>query len=182
MDLLIFFLIFSIPIVIISWRTIFNINTHGFYRFFAWESILWLAINNYRFWFDNPFGLKQIISWIFLFYSAGLIFLGIFHLIKFGKPNKSRDEKQLFNMEKTTKLVDNGIFKFIRHPIYGSLIFLTWGICFKNLDLVLLVISMLSTVLLFITARFDEKECVAYFGEKYINYMSRSKMFIPFIF
>ena len=28
----------------------------------------------------------------------------------------------------------------------------------------------------------DEKECKAFFGEKYVDYMKRTKRFIPFIF
>lgn len=182
MEKLLIFLLLSVPLIIISWRTLFNIKTHGFYRFFGWECILWLLINNYKFWFINPFGLKQIISWLFLMYSGILILFGIYQLIKLGKPLESRDEKQLFNMEKTTKLVDDGIYKYIRHPIYGSLIFLTWGIYLKNLDLLLLVFAILSTILLFITSKYDEKECIKYFGNTYREYKTRSKMFVPFIF
>jgi len=163
MEKFIAFGIITIPLVIVSWRTLFNVKSHGFYRFFAWECILWLAINNSKFWFDNPFSLKQIISWIFLLNSLYLLILGLLQLIKFGKPQNSRDEKALFNMEKTTKLVEEGIFKYIRHRIYGSLLFLTWGIIFKNTNFELLLISVASTVLLYITAKFDEKECIAYF-------------------
>ena len=84
-------------------------------------------------------------------------------------------------MEDTSSLITTGLFKYIRHPLYASLIYLTWGIFFKNITIALLVISLLSSVLLYITARFDEKECIAYFGEKYREYMTSSKMFLPFI-
>ena len=36
-------------------------------------------------------------------------------------------------------------------------------------------------IVLYLTAIFDEKECMDYFGEKYKEYMKRSKMFIPFL-
>ena len=181
MSIYFYFLIFSIPLIFISWRTLFNFKTHGFYRYFAWECILWLALNNYKFWFIEPSKIYQVFSWLFLIYSGILILLGLIHLIKFGKPNKSRDEKQLFNLEKTTKLVKSGIFKYIRHPIYGSLIFLTWGIYLKNPDIVLFVTSILSTILLYITSKYDEKECKIYFGIQYEEYIKESKMYIPFI-
>lgn len=173
--------VLTIPLVIVSWRTLFNVKTHGFYRFFAWECILWLAINNYKYWFEKPFGLVQIFSWLLLTYSLILLIFGIVHLKKFGKPHKSRNEKPLYNLEKTTNLVDKGIFKYIRHPIYGSLLFLTWGIIFKSINPALLIISSASTILLFITAKFDEKECNLYFGQSYKEYKTRSKMFIPYI-
>jgi len=34
----------------------------------------------------------------------------------------------------------------------------------------------------YLTSRYDEKECIAYFGEKYTGYMKRTRMFIPFVF
>jgi protein-S-isoprenylcysteine O-methyltransferase Ste14 len=98
-----------------------------------------------------------------------------------GKPGKNRDEKTLYQFEKTTELIDTGIFRYIRHPLYSSLIFLTWGIFLKNATADLLIIALLSTISLYFTAIFDEKECIQFFGEKYIEYKKRSKMFIPFI-
>jgi len=102
-------------------------------------------------------------------------------LKKAGKPVKTRDEETLFEFEKTSKLVDTGIFKYIRHPLYSSLIFLTWGIFLKNPTGELFIVSVLSTVFLYSTALSDEKECIEYFGKQYSKYMKRTKRFIPFL-
>jgi len=182
MDDLIVFGILSIPLIVLSWRTLSDIKSHGFYRFFSWECILWLLISNYKFWFDNPFGIKQIFSWMFLFCSAYLVIAGVIRMRRFGKPLKNRNENSLYQFEKTTELIDTGIFKYIRHPLYSSLIFLTWGIFLKNTSVQLLLIGILSTVFLYLTALFDEKECIKFFGEKYSKYMTRSKRFVPFVF
>jgi protein-S-isoprenylcysteine O-methyltransferase Ste14 len=179
---LFFFFILSIPIIVLSWRSLSSARNHGFYRFFSWESILWLLISNYQFWFEDPFGYKQLISWALLLISIVYVILGSILLIKIGKPNKSKEREALFQFEKTTELVDQGIFKYIRHPLYGSLIILTWGIFLKNTTIPLLLVSLASTVFLYLTALFDEKECIGYFGATYREYMKRSKMFIPFLF
>jgi protein-S-isoprenylcysteine O-methyltransferase Ste14 len=100
---------------------------------------------------------------------------------KIGKPSENREDETLFKFEKTTVLIESGIYKYIRHPLYGSLIFLTWGIFLKNISYELLIISVLSSLFLFITVKIEEKENVAYFGEKYIDYMKKSKMFVPFL-
>jgi protein-S-isoprenylcysteine O-methyltransferase Ste14 len=181
MGKLIVFGTLSIPVVIISWRTLFNIKSHGFYRFFSWECILWLIVNNYRYWFDNPFSIKQIFSWVFLFYSLFLVIIGIKLIKRVGKSQKNRDDDTLYQFEKTTELIETGIYKYIRHPLYGSLLFLTWGIYFKNTTPGLLIISVISTILLYLTARFEEKENITYFGEKYRDYIKKSKMFVPFL-
>lgn len=93
-----------------------------------------------------------------------------------------REDKNLYAFEKTVELVDHGIFGYIRHPLYSSLIFLTWGILLKNPSLSLIVVAAFSTAFLYLTAISDEKECVRFFGDKYLNYMKRTKRFIPFLF
>jgi len=181
MESWILFGILSSPVIIISWRTLFNFRSHGFYRFFSWECIIWLFISNYRFWFDDPLSIQQVFSWIFLFASIYLVLSGVILLKTKGKPTKSRDESSLYQFEKTTELIDQGIFKYIRHPLYSSLLFLTWGIFLKNTTGLLFLIATLSTAFLFLTALLDEKECIRFFGEKYVDYMKRSKRFVPFI-
>jgi len=182
MERLIIFGIMSLPIVYLSWHTLTTIKSHGFFRFFSWECILWLFVTNYKFWFVDPFGFKQLISLIFLFVSAYLIIAGMILMKKRGKPEKSRDDKILYQFEKTSKLIDTGIFKYIRHPLYSSLLFLTWGIFLKNTTNMLLIVSLASSVFHYLTAIFDEKECIQYFGSQYSEYMKRSKRFIPFVF
>ena len=182
MDKYIIFGILSIIIIAISWRTLLNFKSHGFYRFFSWECILWLFVSNYSYWFENAFSLNQIFSWVFLTISGYLIIVGVILIKKIGKPNKQRDEKNLYQFEQTSELIDKGIFKYIRHPLYSSLLFLTWGIFLKNPSLELFIITIISSVMLYLTALFDEKECIEYFGEKYREYMIRSKRFIPYIF
>jgi protein-S-isoprenylcysteine O-methyltransferase Ste14 len=182
MEKLIVFGILSLPVIYLSWRTLFNLKSHGFYRFFSWECIIWLFVSNFDHWFENPFGIKQVFSWIFLIFSVYLVLAGVLRMKKSGKSGNNRNDKELFQFEKTSELVDQGIFKFIRHPLYSSLLFLTWGIFLKNTTDLLLFLSLLSSVFLYLTALFDEKECITYFGEKYRDYMKRTKMFIPFIF
>lgn len=182
MERLIIFGVLSIPVIILSWRALFNVKSHGFYRFFSWECIILLFVVNYSFWFDNPFSINQIFSWVFLLISIYLVVAGVILLKKIGKPLQNRDEKTLYQFEKTSELVEIGIFKFIRHPLYASLLFLTWGIFFKNITIILLFVALLSSLFLYLTAIFDERECIKFFGSKYIDYMKRSKMFIPFIF
>lgn len=78
--------------------------------------------------------------------------------------------------------MDKGIFKYIRHPLYSSLLFLTWGILLKNATIELSIAALISTIFLYFTAIYDEKECIMFFGNKYIDYMKRSKRFLPYIF
>ena len=182
MSKLIIFGILCLIIVIISWRTLFNAKSHGFYRFFSWICMSWLLASNYTWWFVNPFSINQLISWVLLIYSVYLVIAGLLLIKQIGKPSAARDEKNLFGFEKTTELIDTGVFRHTRHPLYTSLIFVTWAIFLKNPEIILGLIALASSVFLYFTSRFDEKECINYFGDKYLAYMKRTKMFIPFIF
>lgn len=180
---LIIFGILSIPLVIISRKNILKPGSHGFYRFLAWEGILWLAVNNVPFWFSDPLCFRQIISWIFLFWSLFLVIWGVKELKKQGKSKSERKEQELYTFEKTTELVETGIYRYIRHPMYSSLIFLSIGIYLKNFDGAILGGILFWTIIFLIeTALIDEKECISYFGNSYREYMKRTKRFIPFVF
>ena len=182
MKTLFIFVLLSIPIVWISRKALFNVKSHGFYRFISWECIALLFAFNYRYWFDAPFTPAHLVSWILLFICAYVVIAGYLELKKSGKASTTREDDHLYTFEKTTELVDTGIYRYIRHPLYASLIYLTWGIYFKSPTFFLFLVAVVSTVFLYFTARFDEKECIAYFGDKYSAYMKRSKMFVPFVF
>ncbi|MCB8995431.1 MAG: isoprenylcysteine carboxylmethyltransferase family protein [Bacteroidales bacterium] len=182
METYIVFGIMSLLVILLSWHTLFSIRSHGFYRFFSWICISWLFAKNYPYWFVNPFSFSQIISWIFLLLSLYLVIAGLLLIKKTGKPSKERMDKTLYSFEKTSKLIDTGIFGYIRHPLYFSLILVTWGIFLKRPLTEDIVFAVLSTLLLYITSKRDEQECIDYFGNEYSAYMKRTKMFIPFIF
>ncbi len=91
-------------------------------------------------------------------------------------------EPQLLAFEKTSQLVTSGIYHYIRHPLYSSLLFLTWGIFFKSITLPGVVLTAAATIALILTARADEAECIRFFGENYAAYMRISKRFVPFLF
>ncbi len=171
---IIVFLIGSIGIIWISIPSLRQPGSHGFYRFFAWEFILGAFVLNLHDWFVQPLAWHQIISWILLIASLVPIIYGVILLRTVGKPT---DE-----LEATTQLVTNGIYHFIRHPLYASLLYLAWGLFFKSPSLLDGCLAVVATTFLYATARADEKECVLKFGEKYSNYMKKTRMFIPLVF
>jgi protein-S-isoprenylcysteine O-methyltransferase Ste14 len=157
-------------------------RSHGFYRFFAWEAILGLALLNIDVWFCDPFSWHQLISWPLLVISAFLAIHGVRLLKKRGKPDAQRDDVPLVAFEKTTTLVTTGAYRYIRHPLYSSLLFLAWGIFFKAPSWLGGLLAMAATLFLVATARVEEAEDIRFFGEGYKEYMKRTKMFIPFLF
>jgi len=77
------------------------------------------------------------------------------------------------------QVIDNGVFRFVRHPIYlGAILF--------YLGMVLITASLASAVfLLFIVAgyyllsRYEERILTEAFGQEYLNYMKKTGMLFP---
>jgi protein-S-isoprenylcysteine O-methyltransferase Ste14 len=177
------FVVASAGIAYISRASLRSPRSHGFYRFFAWEAILALIVLNVEHWFRDPFSLHQIISWIFLIASAFLVVHAV-HLLRFiGKPTEQRrDSEATIGFEKTTELVAVGAYKYIRHPMYSSLLFLAWGVLFKDLSWLSGIFALAATLFLVATAKAEEAEDIRFFGAAYQTYIKRTKRFIPFLF
>ncbi len=172
----------SIYFTILSWRTIRNPKSHGFYRFFAFESILLLILLNIPFWFRNPFSLLQLVSWPLLFFSMYLVIEGVCLLKKLGGYKPREENSETYRFEETNHLVTDGIFKYIRHPLYSSLLFLAWGAYLKHISLFGSIGVLLATTSLLLTAKMEERENLLFFGSSYAEYMKSTKMFVPYVF
>jgi protein-S-isoprenylcysteine O-methyltransferase Ste14 len=180
---LILFAIVTVLLVVLSWRSLRNLRSHGFYRFFAWVAILALIILNAPVWFRDPFAWYQLISWFLLLISLLPLILGVQLLRTSGEPNREeRPEPELLAFEKTTRLVTSGVYRYIRHPLYSSLLLLNWGVFFKDISLLGELLAIVATFFLILTAKADEAECVQAFGAEYQEYTKRTKMFIPYIY
>jgi len=181
MDKVILFIALSVPVIYISKQSLFDFKSHGFTRFFSWECIIALFVINFEHWFSEPFSFRQLVSWILLLISIWFVTEGTLRLRKARKPGIVRVDDKLFRFEKTTELVTSGIYSQIRHPMYSSLLFLTWGIWLKEPLAVTLPVALLSSWLLWVTARRDEALCTAHFGESYREYIQKTKRLVPFV-
>ena len=130
------FAIGSVFLVYVSRKTLFHLHSHGSYRFIAWECILALIVLNFPYWEIDPLSPHQLFSWLFLLISIFLVIHGVRLLKRIGKPDENRPDNELLEFEKTTQLVTVGAYKYIRHPLYSSLLFLAWGGIFQATQLI----------------------------------------------
>jgi protein-S-isoprenylcysteine O-methyltransferase Ste14 len=176
------FIVVSAVVLWISRRSLFDIRSHGFYRFFGFEAILVLILVNLDYWFDAPFAIRQLISWFLLSLCLVPVILGYLALRSQGKPGETRRDTTLMGVERTTQLVTVGIYKYIRHPIYSAGLIGTWGVFLKHPSWPGGCLAAVSTFFWIATAKAEERENVQYFGEAYESYMKRTRMFIPYLF
>ncbi|MGD0575322.1 MAG: isoprenylcysteine carboxylmethyltransferase family protein [Anaerolineales bacterium] len=168
-----FFGVISLSFVALSGRSLIEMGSHGFWRFWAFECLLGLVVENSMYWFVKPLSGSQILSWAMLLGSILMAGHAVYLLRRTGRPNGS--------IEKTTELVTGGVYRYIRHPLYASLILLGWGSALKYPSWLALGLAGAGTLLLFWTAYFEERELLGRFGQRYLDYMRATKMFLPFV-
>jgi protein-S-isoprenylcysteine O-methyltransferase Ste14 len=169
----IIFLVVSIVIVAKFRKELFAFQRHGPYIFVAAEGLLVLFILNGGAMFRDPFVLRQIVSWILMLISAGLAILGFYALKRYGEAEA--------DWENTTRVVQEGVFRYIRHPLYVSLMFLAVGMLLKNASLQSGLAFLATFGFLVAAATVEERENLAKFGDRYRQYMLRTKRYVPLI-
>ena len=118
--------------------------------------------------------IQQIVSWVFLVASLVLAGHGFYLLKAVGRA-------QGRIIEDTQTVVEVGAYRYIRHPLYASLILFGWGVLFKGADLPSGALALAASAFLYATARYEEGFNIDRFGAAYSEYMKRTKMFIPFL-
>jgi len=183
---LLVFACLSAALAYVSRASLNATRSHGFYRFFAWECIVGLFCLNFinlQQWFGDPFSVRQLISWFLLIACIVPAVHGAHLLRTKGRPDpERRHDPSLVGIETTTRLVTTGVFKYIRHPLYSSLLLLAWGVFFKHPCWLGGGVVLGAMGFLLATAKVEEAENIRYFGADYRAYMQRTRMFIPFVF
>lgn len=175
------FVLASLLVVWVSRWSLLRPFSHGFPRFFAFEAILALLVLNAPFWFVDPFAVRQLLSWTLLSASAVLVVWGFLLLRRLGGFRARDEASPEFDWESTGSLVTKGIYRYIRHPMYSSLLLLTWGAFLKAVTLGTILAAMVATGALVVTAKAEEAENLVRFGEEYREYMRRTSRFIPYV-
>ena len=170
-------MIFLLGSALVTWYSRPHLRlpvTHGFFRFFVFEGLFGLIVLNLRGWFSDPLAPHQVASWVLLGLSIYLVVHAVVLLHAAGTPGGS--------FEQTTHVVRSGIYRFIRHPMYASLLCLAWAVFLKSPSLLDGCLALVVSAFVYATAVADERECLARFGSDYAAYMRATKRFIPFIF
>ena len=175
MSILIFFLGTLVFAYFTRRYAVLNPRRQGPYRFVVFEGILALVLMNEDAWFNAPGSPVQIVSWIVFALSIYLAIAGFTLLRNRGRPQG--------HFEYTTTLVTDGVYRYIRHPMYASLFLLATGVALKQPTYwPAIVVCAIVAAAVYGTAKAEEQDTREAFGPAYVAYMKTSKMFVPFVF
>jgi len=80
------------------------------------------------------------------------------------------------------RLVTSGPYSLIRHPIYLGEIFFGFSIPMILGSLYGFIIMLVPTLMLFNRIEIEERALVSKFGQEYLDYASKTKKLIPYIY
>ena len=86
-----------------------------------------------------------------------------------------------YQIKKNHELVSKGIYQYIRHPIYLSVILVYTGGLIISQTYLFTVFLIILSIWAYSHGKREEKILLKQFGGNYHDYMKKTKMFIPFI-
>ena len=85
--------------------------------------------------------------------------------------------RQLFEAEKTGRLITKGLYHYVRHPLYTFSLLILWLSPKMTLNSFIVYIALTLYVLIGII--FEERKLLREFGQDYANYRAITPMLIP---
>ncbi len=107
----------------------------------------------------------------------GLVVFG-FLIILLGILNLNENIAPFSNPKKKAGLISNGIYGYVRHPIYLGIIIAMFSYSFYTLSIVKLLISIVLVVALYFKTNYEEKFLMKNFSD-YKNYKETTGRFFP---
>jgi len=126
-----------------------------------------LKINIYTFKFPNSISITGIILSII---GALTIFIALLQL--------NTNLSPFPTPKSNSKLIQNGLFKYIRHPIYTGILLLLSGYAVYVNSSAKLIISLLLLMLFFLKTTYEEERLLSKFPN-YSEYKKRTGRFLP---
>lgn len=77
------------------------------------------------------------------------------------------------------EIINKGVFRIVRHPIYLGSILLYLGMIMFSLSLASFVVWILIIVFYYLISKYEEKLLLKEFGDEYRQYMNEVPMLIP---
>jgi protein-S-isoprenylcysteine O-methyltransferase Ste14 len=107
-------------------------------------------------------GVSMILLFVAVLQTDTLSFIGL---------------RQLFEEEKSGKLIIGGFYRFVRHPLYTFGLLILW--LSPGMSVNSFIVYLALTVYILVGAYFEERKLVREFGKEYEDYKSVTPMLIP---
>lgn len=87
-----------------------------------------------------------------------------------------------YQVKQRQQLVTDGIYRYVRHPIYAGFVFMLTGVEIVMGSWLFLAFFAVTSAVVYLQSKKEESILARHFAKEYLQYMHHSKMFIPYIF
>ena len=87
----------------------------------------------------------------------------------------------LSQKEESAGLITEGVYQYVRHPLYSGLFLVLVGLFLSLPTQSVLLSVVMSIIYIVIGIEFEEKKLRRIFGEEYVKFALNKKKFIPFV-
>lgn len=138
------------------------------------EGIAYSLLWQNRFWIRSPHAWRTTLSVIFLTLAAVLSWSSARTL--------GRQWRFDAGLNVDHVLVTSGAYRFVRHPIYTSMLCMLLGTGFMVAPMLILVISTVIFIVgTEIRVRIEDNLLASRFGDRFVEYQQRVGAYIPFL-
>lgn len=119
--------------------------------------------------------------WLTIFIQLGALYLLLNSIFQTGAL-RFTGFAQAFNINEATRslpLVERGMYRFIRHPIYTCMFVIMWLMPIMSWNILAIAIGV--SVYNVIGARLEERKLAQEFGQDYIAYKKKTPFLIPWL-
>ncbi|RKY53068.1 MAG: hypothetical protein DRP89_06730 [Candidatus Neomarinimicrobiota bacterium] len=138
-----------------------------------WFELLF-GIFEFKYWILPEIKTLKIIGSIVSSLGAVVFIVTVITMKLLGEPEKG--------WEQTTTLIKTGVFSIIRHPMYFAAFLAILGFFMMQISTFSIVLFIVGAICSFLAAKFEDKWDLGKFGESYVNYKSKTKLFFPFFY
>jgi protein-S-isoprenylcysteine O-methyltransferase Ste14 len=131
------------------------------------------ALSFFRFSFQSFFS--------FLIPGSVLTLIGLFGAV-WARFHLGRNWSGYVTYKEDQTLITTGPYRFVRHPIYTSMILMFIGTILYYGSLFVSIFLIILTIDFVLRTKKEEEIMTRLFGEKYTDYMKRTKRLIPLIY
>lgn len=145
----------------------------------AWIALPWLALNRTNSLLAVPQFAKEEPAYAALRWVAAAIALACLAMTAWCWSRMGKDWRMDVSEKRKGALITDGLFAYVRHPIYAlsTLLMLCSAIIIATPPM--LVIAAVNLVLVNLKARNEERHLLAVHGEPYALYLRRTGRFFP---
>jgi protein-S-isoprenylcysteine O-methyltransferase Ste14 len=104
-------------------------------------------------------------------YSFPLLVIPALFFIPFGVYLMTKSHNAIFGTD-TPALITEGVYSWVRHPLYLGILLVCLGFCFMSLSLLAAAILLVFFMLYDRMATYEEKELLRILGDEYSEYQA----------